>query len=87
MSKKILSKEAHLTEKQVYRWFQYQKMKEAKPKSQSKLVQDTLISFFKNKSQYPTAIEIKDLAEETHKDIDYVRLWFTKKRYESKINY
>jgi hypothetical protein len=81
LTKKKLAKDCNLTEKQVIRWFIYQINKEPKPKSQFRIDQETLRSFFENKSIYPTVNEMKALAEETNKDLEYIRLWFTNKRY------
>jgi hypothetical protein len=66
-------------------WFFYQKAKVNKPKCQTKIVLETLDSFFENQSKYPTATELEVLAEETNRDIIYIRNWFRRKRYDTKI--
>ncbi len=63
----------------------YQKTKINKPKWHTKIVLETLDSFFMNQSKYPTATELEALAEETNRGISYIRNWFTRKRYSTKI--
>lgn len=81
LTKKKLAIDSGLTEKQVFRWFSYEKNKNPALKSQLKLEQNVLNSFFENKSIYPTVFEMNVLATEINKDLKYVRDWFTQKRF------
>ncbi len=78
-----LATQTHLTERQVYNWFIYQKTKINTPKTSAKLIQEKLRIFFQ-KNQRPTKNELRKLALETQKDEEFIKNWFKRERFNSK---